>query len=272
MAFPTLKWISCWGNDSYALAEPPDDAYLSVSIGTYAACGVNALHELRCWGLHLAGVDNAPSGSFREVKVSRGVHDSCAIHTDGSVACWNWDNTAAVPPADTFARLAVGARHACGVTDAATMRCWGENALGAAPDSVPGSYQDVGAGSDLSCGLTTAGDVHCWGYHAVDHAGPFAHLFVAADVVCGQRANGTLVCWGGSGYTGVIAPPATPYGKVAIGDAYGCGVALGSGSLECWGGIPYPYWVPGLHRTSTRVLYTGQDGKLAGQRSHFFGA
>ena len=117
------------------------------------------------------------------------------------------DNTAAVPPADTFARLAVGARHACGVTDAATMRCWGENALGAAPDSVPGSYQDVGAGSDLSCGLTTAGDVHCWGYQAVDHAGPFAHLFVAADVVCGQRANGTLLCWGGSGYTGVIAPP-----------------------------------------------------------------
>ena len=94
--------ISCWGNDSYALAEPPDDAYLSVSVGTYAACGVNALHELRCWGLHLAGVDNAPSGSFREVKVSRGVHDSCAIHTDGSVACWNWDNTAAVPPADTL--------------------------------------------------------------------------------------------------------------------------------------------------------------------------
>src|SRR3990172_3871373 len=56
-------------------------------------------------------------------QVSAGGHHSCALRTDGTVACWG-QYTGATPLAGTFAYVSAGSDHTCGVKTDGTIACW----------------------------------------------------------------------------------------------------------------------------------------------------
>ena len=78
--------------------------------------------------------------------VDLGIHDSCAVKTDGKVACWGNDaggQISATPKDTTFSAVSAGGQHSCGIKTGGTLACWGDNVFGqlaaapAAPSPAP---------------------------------------------------------------------------------------------------------------------------------------
>lgn len=132
-----------------------------VSFAGFAGCAVQADRRAFCWGTNqglkfgteLPFRTSAPveSGAKDLVLVRLGLAHACGIDTESRVRCWG-DNlygalgrdfgtgrgTAALPVdgLPVVRRLAVGAQHACTVTRANEVFCWGRNdsgQLGASP-------------------------------------------------------------------------------------------------------------------------------------------
>ena len=87
--------VACWG-DGYgglplAMSErPPEEAFISVSVGNTHSCGVRTDGSVACWGWDHLGQSSPPEGEF--VSVSAGEYHTCGIKADASVACWGSDN------------------------------------------------------------------------------------------------------------------------------------------------------------------------------------
>lgn len=141
---------------------------------------------------------------------------------------------AAVFPTSTdFVQISTGERHACGVTPAGTVFCWGENDFGQLGDGTitdrgapvgvttlstgnPGIAK-VFAGERHTCALTQTGEVQCWGdnsngqfgmnspnasltpMHVTGLAGPVTQMDGGAYHTC-VIIGGALYCWGGNWY------------------------------------------------------------------------
>jgi alpha-tubulin suppressor-like RCC1 family protein len=174
--------------------------------------------------------------------VGVGYRHTCALTAAGGVKCWGangagqlGDGTTAphsiaadVPGLTSgVVALSVGSDHACAVTAAGGVKCWGGNGYGqlgdgttadrTAPVDVPGLTSDVAmvaAGHSHTCAVTMAGAAKCWG-----------------DNSSGQLGDGSttssLVPLGVSGLSTGVA-------SVSTGVAHSCAVT-GGGSARCWG-------------------------------------
>ena len=211
------------------------DGWISVSAGTFYACGVRGNGTVACWGKNSAGQATPPDGTF--VSVSASYTHTCGLRTDGSVACWG-DNTygQSSPPSDTFVSVDTGERESCGVKTDGTAACWGYNDFG---ESTPldGTFTSTSSGGDSTCGLRPDGTAACWGYTGYLETNPPGGTFVSLSVgyghACGVRPDGSLPCWGISG-SGGYSPPAGVYVAVADGSTHTCGI-MDSGVVACWG-------------------------------------
>jgi Regulator of chromosome condensation (RCC1) repeat len=178
---------------------------------------------------------------------------TCAIFDDASVGCWGDDSPILVGSADSFgvhavaipaaAQLALGYRHACAVTTAGEVWCWGDptgDGRGALPldagmafldtpnqVSLPQSATQVTAGVQSTCALFTGGGVACWGNNDHGQAGqaalatvPLPELVTGlADVVrlstgsgrhvCAIQKSGRVLCWGSGDAGGLGGPPSS---------------------------------------------------------------
>ena len=68
--------------------------------------------------------ETPPTGEFASVSAG-GIH-TCGVKTDGSVACWGYDDSGqATPPAGEFASVSAGGSHTCGVMTDGAVACWG---------------------------------------------------------------------------------------------------------------------------------------------------
>ena len=66
-------------------------------------------------------------------QVSAGSAHTCAVRTDGTVACWGRNDFGqTVPPAGAFTQVSGGWLHTCGLKTDSTVACWGDNYYGAA--------------------------------------------------------------------------------------------------------------------------------------------
>lgn len=134
--------------------------------------------------------------------------------------------------------------HACAVTQAGGMKCWGTNTKGelgtgvstgnilvsaATPQDVPGltgSVKDVAVGDHFSCAVTTAGEVYCTGSNYYGQLGDGTKTDRTSPVkvpgltgvvsleagrfhVCALMPDSSVKCWGQNSYgqvgTGVIS-------------------------------------------------------------------
>jgi hypothetical protein len=182
------------------------------------------------------------------VGVSLGADVGCALTTAGGVKCWGDNESGAVgdgtstnrsTPVDVVGLtsgvvdVVVGFGHACALTSAGGVKCWGGNTEGelgtgtTSSDSVGSStpVDVVGLGSDVvalspvspsghhTCAVTRTGDVMCWGSN--DHgelgipsttkvvsATPVKALSSAKAVAAGNEftcaitSGGQAMCWG----------------------------------------------------------------------------
>lgn len=186
-------------------------------------------------------------GDFRlhATQVSAGSFHSCAVTTEGGVMCWgnnslgslgnNSKTNSAVPVevqglASNMAYVVLGTRHACALTTAGGVKCWGDNREGQlgiasteASSLVPVDVQGLSSGvamvaakGDHTCAITTTGGLKCWGLNSDGQLGNnstakslvpvdvqgltsgVATVAAGADHTCAVTTSGGLKCWGGN--------------------------------------------------------------------------
>ena len=179
---------------------------VQLSGGFEHTCAASTAGEVWCWGeggrLQLGNTTNSTVDQSTPqrtdtlgdtaVHVAAGAEFSCARLTGGSVWCWG-DNQSgqlgrgstspssssaptAVAGTGNVSVLSAGGKHACTVTTAGAVRCWGANASGQVGDAsfvdayspkdvtgVSGTAVDVAAGGTHTCAVTQTGAVQCWG-------------------------------------------------------------------------------------------------------------
>ncbi len=181
-----------------------DLRFTSLAAGSDHTCGLTASGEAHCWGRNNRGqLGDGTSGTNRNepvpvggglsfVSLAAGFEHTCGVAVGGGAYCWGYGNfgqlgngttgpaNVALTPVPvsgghSFASLAAGYYHTCGVTNAGSALCWGWNQSGqigdgtinsrTTPVEVAGAFQfaNLGGGRDHSCGLTTTGAAYCWG-------------------------------------------------------------------------------------------------------------
>jgi hypothetical protein len=129
------------------------------------------------------------------------------------------------PTLPRFVDVQVGSRHACALTDAGELYCWGANDAG-----------------QLGLGDSIVRSEHP--QRVDDGGGPWTAMSVGGEHTCGLRA-GVIWCWGqnrdaqvlamGGGTVSIptLVPGAPPLDQIGAGGRHTCGIV--AGALWCWG-------------------------------------
>ena len=139
--------------------------FRSISAGETHTCGVTAGGQGYCWGSSLYGElgttftqpsgpaalrPSAVFGGYQFKGISAGANFTCAITADGAAMCWgrglegqignghvrNWSTPQPVSDGQIktgpfqFSAISAGRTHACGVTLAGALYCWGRGESG----------------------------------------------------------------------------------------------------------------------------------------------
>jgi alpha-tubulin suppressor-like RCC1 family protein len=170
----TTGGVSCWGNNthgqfgffgdssSFATQTVPgmQSGVESISAGFNHNCAVSAGGRVECWGSNTYGQGGSPapvtiSGMLSGMQaVSAGAVHNCALSNGGEVRCWgsnqfgqlgngtttnSWMPVQVTGLASGVQAITAGERHACALTNAGGVLCWGDNALGQMGDgTLPG--------------------------------------------------------------------------------------------------------------------------------------
>ncbi len=240
-ALTTAGGVRCWGSGTFgqtgsgttnALGDQPGEiasltdlplgrAATDVVAGMYHTCALLDDASVKCWGLDSFGQlgrgGNAPIGDEpNEIanlaaipipparSVTAGFGHTCALLTDGRVACWG----------DGFyGQLGYGSTATIGNAP-------GEVAA-ITPIQFPASVAELTAGRDHTCAKLTTGSVTCWGIGSFGQTGMDSNQRLGDDP--GERAD--------------LLPPVALGSSVVTLDAgatHTCAV-LDDMSLRCWG-------------------------------------
>ena len=135
-----------------------------------------------------------------------------------------------VQPSKTLGikQVVVGMSHACALTDAGEIYCWGDNASGqlgnsdstlansSSPVRVTGVVAtSIAAGRDHTCALVADGTIYCWGSNSNGQlgTGDTSYLFSATPRLVSGISNAT---------------------NIATGAMHACAV-VDNGAVKCWG-------------------------------------
>lgn len=262
--------VRCWGDNqggelgdgTYVAHDDPrtvsglsDVANIQNDYGY--SCAVLTDGTSRCWGSDNYGqfgdgrtmvLSTTPVVAFGGAtlkQLSLGEYHSCALFTDGHVACSGLNSSgqlgdgtktdASVPVTVSglagVQQIAAGANFTCALLADQTVSCWGINAAGdfcsgaqdvqAKPVSVAGvsNAVKITAGSAHACALLASGSVTCWGSN--DRGQLTAPS--PASSPCVAYAHGPIT-----------APSLNGVVDVSAGDGHTCAL-LATGTAVCWG-------------------------------------
>jgi hypothetical protein len=197
----------CWGD----IAAPPHGRFIRLSASDAHVCGLRPGYpvghgEIVCWGSVGGSAANVPAGRFSDVATA--YSRSCAVRTDGQIACWR-DGELEAAPLGRFSAVAAVLNHACGVRRDGTVGCW--NFAGGSVDfpvdtPLPGQFQDIVAAHTYDfCGRRRDDTVACWqapgplkwrDQTQPPPTGRFRQLATDTVGICGLRDDGRIACWG----------------------------------------------------------------------------
>jgi alpha-tubulin suppressor-like RCC1 family protein len=195
-------------------------------------------------GLTCTDMDECANGTAK-CKSGDPCHNIPGSYFCGCGPGQEWDGAACAKAG--VRRVSTGDSHACRVTSAGKLHCWGKNNMGQVGDGtktyrsvmtpVKGSPQDlwqsVMTSRNTSCALRSDNSLWCWGWTLAvlpgsqtatepQKVGPFTdweQVDASQSHACGIRKGGVLVCWGGnaSGQLGQASPlMATPDSPITV--------------------------------------------------------
>jgi hypothetical protein len=206
------------------------------------ACGLADDGRVFCWGSNQLSLLGSTAVMDRCERVYTRVYGREWVTATARYRCSG--APVEVDGGRRFTRLSATQEHACGVTTAGDVYCWGLNRHGqvGAGDATVGAavaaparadaavrFREVSAGPAATCALTDAGAAHCWGLNPpVPLAGP-------PGVLVGDE-SGLL---GVGSRDRVVARPRPVAGlpalaSVSVGDGHACGLTP-DGEAWCWG-------------------------------------
>lgn len=179
--------------------------------------------------------------------------------------------------AEPIGQIAAGDFHACAITKARGVQCWGAG-YGSTPVEITGLASNIvqlAAGSDHTCALTDAGGVQCWGKNyfgalgnnstedseaaadVVDMARGVTSIVAGYGNTCAVTDRGRVKCWGrdlsdverrsendGQRVPVEVAGFDAPVTQLVTAFSHHC-VLTALGSVMCWGsdnfGDRWPY-------------------------------
>jgi hypothetical protein len=237
----------------------------AVSAGHRHTCAVTTTGGIKCWGYNLFGQlgDGATTSSSTPVDVigltsgatavAAGETLTCGLTAGGGVRCWgangsgqlgDGSNTSSPTPVDVsglgsgVVAIDAGDLHACALTSAGGVKCWGRNQHGQLGDGtntdantpvnavgLTSGVVAISAGYRDTCALTSAGGVKCWGFNGDGGVGDGTNVDrnVPTDV---------------TGLASGVAHVATEIEEESFANDYrNCAVTT-AGELKCWGGVP----------------------------------
>jgi len=205
----------------------------AIAAGQTHTCALTPAGGIKCWGRNGNGQlgDGSLTNRLTPVNVSglasgvtaiaAGGNHTCALTTAGGVKCWGWNvygqlgdgsTTNRSTPVDVsglasgVTAIAAGQHHACALTPAGGVKCWGNNGEGQLGDgtrtnrSIPvdvsglaSGVTAIAAGTYHTCALTPAGGVKCWGYNVYGQLGDGSNTdpLTPVDVLRGQSISFT---------------------------------------------------------------------------------
>ncbi|WP_370631417.1 chromosome condensation regulator RCC1 [Methylosinus sp. Sm6] len=242
---------------------------IAIAAGDRHTCALTRAGALKCWGDNIYGQigDGATTNRMKPASVlglggaasavSLGYTHSCALMKTGGVKCWGYNGAGQLgdgtritrwTPVDvlgltsTIVAIDVGSNHACALTAAGGVECWGENRYGqlgdtttinrSTPVAVAGLASGVAAlsaGNRHSCALTVGGASLCWGS---DSDGRLGIGGVAPTIR--TRPASTLSFAGLVRASAAFTTPALAAGSHAMKASYGgdAGHSASSGTLQ----------------------------------------
>ncbi|HWV37017.1 MAG TPA: Ig-like domain-containing protein [Vulgatibacter sp.] len=300
------------GNGSFTESASPVAVslgltYRSIAAAEYTTCGVTEADQIHCWGsdfdFQLGGGGDSPtpvlfsSGPWASVGTMN--YTTCAIDLQGHASCWGFNSSdhefgngtvfsgsptpvpVLSPPGDpplSFVEIQGGVFHACGLTDADGLYCWGFNSSGqvgvghtnVVTHAMPlfaGQVVDAFGVSGFASCATAGGTSYCWGDGSVGQLGngnwsassapspitsagaPFTAFAGGEEHMCALDAVGAAWCWGdnlfgqlGSAVSGSNVPVAVSGGltftSIYAGGYHTCGIT-DTGAVYCWGSNLY---------------------------------
>ena len=201
--------VDCWGSNEYGqLNAPKEEKFSTIIAGSINTCGLRADGSASCWGddeLPGTAIPGWPTASIlidfppedeRLLGVSIGILRSCGLRTDGSLVCWNREETYQPLGTELFRDISSGSI-LCG------LRTDGGAVCSATSLNVPEEevFVAIESGSGHGCGLRSDGSALCWGHNSAGAVspvaeGPFSAIAVGGHHSCGLRLDGTAACWG----------------------------------------------------------------------------
>jgi alpha-tubulin suppressor-like RCC1 family protein len=162
---------------------------VTLDAGANFTCAVTAAGGVECWGAGSHGPMDVPRLAADVVDISSSASFACAVTSAGAVLCWGDDGYGQIgdgvlPPGgyrvtpspvvglqSGVRQVAVGSFHACALTNAGAVKCWGSNAHGnlgdgsladisSRPVAVVGlerGVHQIAAGGDHTCALLNSG-------------------------------------------------------------------------------------------------------------------
>jgi Alpha-tubulin suppressor and related RCC1 domain-containing proteins len=301
-----------------------------VAAGESVTCALTVDDVPYCWGSNAYGalgdgmqtdrlMPTAVTGGHHFVSISTGGQLTCATTTEGTPYCWGQNDVhqlgigtaatetctdrfgnpdfacsrepVAVGGALQLASITAAPDHACGLTAAGKLYCWGfgpnfgESGITSFPHTVAATltFDEVTAGFTHTCGIVVPSSVYCWGnatqFGVIGNGATnttqtipanvpgvsAAHIVAGGLATCAPTTDGRAFCWGDNEYgalgDGTTAMRTTPvrvsttlaFAAIVTSAGRSCGQTA-NGQVYCWGTLgPLGVGDNGSHLTPALV-------------------